>query len=70
MPEQGSYRIQLVGSLLVAALIVFVTVAVVVDAIGPGIDTRERRDELEELEELREERQELNEELREERNEN
>ena len=74
MPDQKdeivpSRRVQLLGSLFVAILIVVITVALVTAKIGPGIDTREKREELEEIEEEREELQELREEQREERRE-
>jgi hypothetical protein len=58
-----SYRAQLIGSLLVAVLIVILTVAAVTAAIGPGLDStelRERQDLQEERQDLKEERAENN----------
>jgi hypothetical protein len=60
--RRPSYRVQLIGSLLAAVLIVIVTVAAVTAAIGPGLDATELR----ERQELQEERQEQLEERREE----
>jgi hypothetical protein len=54
-----SYSAQLVGSLVVAVLIVVITVAAVTLAIGPGLDAtelRERQDLIEERQEQNEER--------------
>ena len=56
-----SYSVQVAASLAAAVLIVMAVIAIVTNAIGPGLD----RDELE----LREERQEQREERREERTE-
>jgi hypothetical protein len=66
MSEQSasrSYSRQVVGSLIAAALIVLLTVALVTTKIGPGLDSTELR----EREERREERLEQREERREER---
>jgi hypothetical protein len=57
-----SVRAQVVGSLLVAALIVAIAIAVVTTKIGPGPDAREYRDRQERIEEQREEERELQEE--------
>jgi hypothetical protein len=54
MPGPVSYRAQLIGSLIVAVLIVILTVAAVTAAIGPGLDSTELR----ERQELQEERSE------------
>jgi hypothetical protein len=54
MPGPVSYRAQLIGSLIVAVLIVILTVAAVTVAIGPGLDSTELR----ERQELQEERSE------------
>jgi len=61
-----SVRTQVVGSLLVAALIVVIAIAAVTAKIGPGPDAREYRDRQERIEEQQEERLELEEERREE----
>jgi hypothetical protein len=61
MAGRSSYRTQVIGSLLAAALIVALTVAAVTVAIGPGLDAtelRERQELQEERQEQREERQE------------
>jgi hypothetical protein len=58
-----SYTRQVVGSLIAAALIVLLTVALVTTKIGPGLDSTELR----EREERREERLEQREERREQR---
>jgi hypothetical protein len=55
-------RAQLIGSLIVAAMIVVIAVAAVTAKIGPGPDAREYRDRQERIEEQREERLELEEE--------
>jgi hypothetical protein len=44
MAKGPSYTKQLVGSLLAAALIVLLTVALVTAKIGPGLDAREVHD--------------------------
>lgn len=64
-----SQRVQMIGSLLVALAIVVITVALVTAKIGPGIETREKREELEEIREEREELDERREERREKREE-
>ena len=59
MAPTPTYRTQLIGSLLVAILIVVLTVATVTLAIGPGLDAtelRERQELQEERDESREER--------------
>jgi hypothetical protein len=58
-----SYRVQLVASLLVAALIVLLAVAVVTAKIGPGPDAREYRELQERIEEQQERREERQEDL-------
>ena len=60
-----SVRAQVIGSLVVAALIVVIAVAAVTAKIGPGPDAREYRDRQERIEEQEEERLELEEERRE-----
>jgi hypothetical protein len=73
MSEQNtsrSYSRQVVGSLVAAALIVLLTVALVTSKIGPGLDStelRERDERREERLEQQEERREQREEQREER---
>ncbi len=56
MSGAASYRAQLIGSLIVAVLIVILTVAAVTATIGPGLDSTELR----ERQELQEERSESN----------
>jgi hypothetical protein len=58
-----SYSKQLIGSLLAAALIVLLAVALVTAKIGPGLDARE----VDELEDIYEDRQEDREERQEDR---
>ncbi len=53
-----SRRRQVLGSFVAAVVIVVLVVALVIAKIGPGVETRERRDEAEELLEIREERRE------------
>ena len=57
-----SVRAQMIGSLVVAALIVAIAIAAVTAKIGPGPDAREYRDRQERIEEQQEERLELEEE--------
>lgn len=59
-----SVRTQVIGSLVVAALIVAIAIAAVTAKIGPGPDAREYRERQERLEEQQEERLELEEERR------
>ena len=68
--QRRSYALQMLGSFVVAVLIVLIAVAVVTNRIGPGVETREREEESEELREEREELREEREEAREERQEN
>jgi hypothetical protein len=59
--DAPSYRVQLIGSLIAAVLIVAIAVTAVTLAIGPGLDAtelRERQDLQEERQEQREEQQE------------
>jgi hypothetical protein len=44
MVRRPSYAAQVVGSLIVAALIVVIVVITVTMAIGPGLDAKEQRD--------------------------
>ena len=60
-----SVRAQVVGSLVVAALVVVIAIAAVTAKIGPGPDAREVRDRQERIEEQREEELELQEEQQE-----
>jgi len=55
----------MIGSLLVAALIVAIAIAAVTAKIGPGPDAREYRDRQERIEEQQDERADLEEERRE-----
>jgi hypothetical protein len=55
----------MLGSLVAAALIVLLTIALVTANLGPGVETREREEEAEELLELREEQREERQEQRE-----
>jgi hypothetical protein len=64
-PKNPSHGRQIVGSLLVALLLVAITIAIVTAKIGPGLDATEMR----ERQEQREERLEQREERREERQE-
>lgn len=61
MSRTPSYRVQLVVSLAAAVLIVFLTIAAVTAAIGPGPDATELREQQELEEERREQQQELDE---------
>jgi cell shape-determining protein MreC len=60
-----SHARQVLGSIVAAILIVVLTVVIVTAKIGPGVETRERREELEEIqdevEDLQDEREELKE---------
>jgi hypothetical protein len=60
-----SVRAQVVGSLVVAALIVALAIGLVTAKIGPGPDAREYRERQERIEEQREEDRDLQEELQE-----
>ena len=62
---EPTYSRQLIGSLIVAALIVVAVIALVTAKIGPGLDAPEQREGYERQEELREEREERIEERRE-----
>jgi hypothetical protein len=55
----------MLGSLVVAALIVLLTISFVTSRIGPGVETREREEEAEELLDLQEERREERQDARE-----
>lgn len=63
--ERRSYAHQMLGSLIVAALIVLLTIALVTSRIGPGVETREREEEAEELLDLQDEQREERREARE-----
>jgi hypothetical protein len=63
--ERRTQRLQVIASMLVAAIIVILTVALVTARIGPGIETREKREELKELQDELKELQDEREELRE-----
>jgi hypothetical protein len=69
MDEKRSHTRQMIGSLLVAAAIVAIAIAVVTAQFGEtSVAEQEAREErLEQREELREQRQERREELREQR---
>ena len=47
--ERRSYGVQVIGSLVVAVVIVLLTVALVTANLGAGVETREREEEREEL---------------------
>lgn len=53
---------QLIGSLLVALLLVAITIAIVTAKLGPGLDATELRERQEQREERREQREERREE--------
>ena len=63
-PEQQnpSHARQIIGSLLVALLLVAITVAIVTAKLGPGLDATELRERQEQQEERREQREERREE--------
>ena len=56
--DNPSHGRQIVGSLLVALLLVAVTIAIVTAKLGPGLDATELREREEQREERREQRQE------------
>ena len=64
MAETPSHRRQVVGSLVAAALLVVLTVALVTAKIGPGLDSTELREKEERQEERLEQREERREEGR------
>ena len=64
-PKLPSVRAQVVGSLVVAGLIVALAIATITAKIGPGPDAREYRDRQEAIEEQHEEERELQEEQQE-----